>query len=144
MNKEITCHKNAPFVGVANDGKVEWKERQHGNYPSPYDHCSYCGSISPESLYTILSEGGRLERSDFKYGWPHKFYVHTKNGEMLKWYNIHFLDLDDTELFKKLADFISAQTAIEFVREGNDVKYAVHSLARGWSEDYTVSKEGTS
>jgi hypothetical protein len=73
-----------------------------GQYPGPYGYpfraCSYCGSIHPEDLWMLLT-GHRLlteaeqakygtryclltDRpevklggSDWKYGWPHKFYV---------------------------------------------------------------------
>jgi hypothetical protein len=48
--------------------------------------CSYCGSIHPKDLYRHLSgwpvgiqeslhASGPLGGSDWKYGWPHKFYV---------------------------------------------------------------------
>lgn len=38
--------------------------------------CSYCGSIHPEDLLKAIEGGARLGGSDWKYGWPHKFYVH--------------------------------------------------------------------
>lgn len=48
-------------------------------YPDPYQEtfrtCSYCGSIHPEDLVKVLAEGATLGGSDWKYGWPHKFYV---------------------------------------------------------------------
>lgn len=37
--------------------------------------CSYCGSMHPEDLVAALNAGARLGGSDWKYGWPHKFYV---------------------------------------------------------------------
>jgi hypothetical protein len=38
--------------------------------------CWYCGSIHPEDLYRYMrAHVVRLETTDLKYGWPHKFYV---------------------------------------------------------------------
>lgn len=37
--------------------------------------CSYCGSIHPEDLLNALRAGAKAGGSDWKYGWPHKFYV---------------------------------------------------------------------
>lgn len=37
--------------------------------------CSYCGSIHPGDLVKALEAGATLGGSDWKYGWPHKFYV---------------------------------------------------------------------
>lgn len=41
----------------------------------PNTTCSYCGSISPSELVAAIAAGAKLEPSDRKYGWPHKFYV---------------------------------------------------------------------
>jgi hypothetical protein len=43
--------------------------------PQVFRTCSYCGSIHPEDLLEALRAGARLSSSDWKYGWPHKFYV---------------------------------------------------------------------
>jgi hypothetical protein len=43
--------------------------------------CFYCGSIHPEDLLKALDAGGKLGGSDWKYGWPHKFYVDVPNPE---------------------------------------------------------------
>jgi hypothetical protein len=41
----------------------------------PYRTCGYCGSIHPEDLIAALAAGAELQGSDWKYGWPHKFYL---------------------------------------------------------------------
>ena len=41
----------------------------------PFRSCGYCGSIHPEDLTRALEAGATLGGSDWKYGWPHKFYV---------------------------------------------------------------------
>ena len=41
----------------------------------PFRRCSYCGSIHPEDLIQALENGAQLGGSDWKYGWPRKFYI---------------------------------------------------------------------
>ena len=42
----------------------------------PYVECSYCGSITVARFLAALQVAGtRYSGSDWKYGWPHKFYV---------------------------------------------------------------------
>ena len=44
--------------------------------------CPYCGSISLEKLIKLLqTPGTRFSGSDWKYGWPHKFYVDAVNTD---------------------------------------------------------------
>jgi hypothetical protein len=67
-----TCHGagKMPATGAA----FSWRERDGRR------HCSYCGSLHPEDLLAALDAGGTLGGSDWKYGWPHKFYVRIPNG----------------------------------------------------------------
>jgi len=38
--------------------------------------CSYCGSLSvADAIKAIETRGTRYSGSDWKYGWPHKFYL---------------------------------------------------------------------
>ncbi len=110
---EVKCHAGASFVSVLKEG-VAWTEKKHGNYPSPYNHCTYCGSIHFEDVKRVLAEGGRLGGADWK-GWPHKFYVYAKNGDMVKFYNDHLNDLPEDE-FKAFAGLLKVHTGIEFTR----------------------------
>ena len=70
------CHGDAPQFS---EGGVTWRPPMEGNHDSPYDYpfrtCSYCGSMHPEDLLRVVAAGARLGGSDWKYGWPHKFYV---------------------------------------------------------------------
>jgi hypothetical protein len=43
----------------------------------PFRSCSFCGSMHPEDLLTAIKAGATLGGSDWKYGWPHKFYVNA-------------------------------------------------------------------
>jgi hypothetical protein len=123
-NQSIACHKNAPFTNGA-DFTLEWTEKRHGNYPSPYSHCSYCGSIHFDDIRKVLAEGGKLGGSDWKYGYPHKFYVYPKDGSMLKFYTAHIQDLKDEE-FTEFAVLLKTYTGIEFSKDeqGNVMYHA--------------------
>jgi hypothetical protein len=42
--------------------------------------CNYCGSMDPVQLADLIEQGQAIMHgSDWKYGWPHKFYVDVKN-----------------------------------------------------------------
>lgn len=59
------------------NGHGAWREPQLQREPcgEPFRSCSYCGSIHPEDLIKLLKAGATLHGADWKYGWPHKFYV---------------------------------------------------------------------
>lgn len=46
--------------------------------PSPFQTCSFCGSIAPQDLYPFLLDppaAFQMHMADWKYGWPHKLYI---------------------------------------------------------------------
>lgn len=110
-----TCHE--PMGSVFRYGnEFAWRDPKpmegKGNEKHVIHHartCDYCGSIHPEDLMKI--EGLKLSLADFKYGWPHKFYIEegTLNGQPVwgKWYNAHLQDegMDD-ETFNALCDLL--------------------------------------
>lgn len=65
----ITCHNLNHFV-------PSWRE---GDYRFPWKACNYCGSMHQEFLLEALENGAKLDHTDWKYGWPHKFYVKIVN-----------------------------------------------------------------
>jgi hypothetical protein len=79
-----TCHSVDPVFRYANQDIVwrqfagsGWGEGEPKSHPDdPYRTCSYCGSMHPEDLLAALTQGARLGGSDWKYGFPHKFYVY--------------------------------------------------------------------
>lgn len=116
--------------------------------------CSYCGSMHPEDFLGFIAKGATLESADWKYGWPHKFYIYgianplagqkSKIGEKSdgttrediwgvasptlsgKFYSEHLLDLaSDSTVFAEIAANIQTQTGIRFVHNGNGLKYSV-------------------
>ena len=54
--------------------KEGWKDREG------FKCCGYCGSMDPVELAELVKAGkATLHGSDWKYGWPHKFYVEVEN-----------------------------------------------------------------
>jgi hypothetical protein len=79
----MLAHKGEPFAarfeeptfkisGVRHDigeGKEEFE-------PDIWPSCSYCGSFTVEDTLKFLQTSGvHYSGSDWKYGWPHKFYI---------------------------------------------------------------------
>lgn len=61
---------------------MEWREpepspRKDGSAGRPFRTCSYCGCMHPADLLAAIKAGATLGGSDWKYGWPHKFYVYS-------------------------------------------------------------------
>jgi hypothetical protein len=80
-----TCHgDHAPFAPDV----TTWQVRSDG-----LRHCNYCGSLHPEDLVALVAKGATIHGSDWKYGWPHKFYIEgTGQPGAMKWYNDHVGD----------------------------------------------------
>jgi hypothetical protein len=139
-----TCHAGHEAEWRKRDGVlstsfrhiVSWLQKDPQPYSYPFRTCSYCGSIHPEDLFGFLQQGAELFGADWKYGWPHKFYVEripnplagktvqigarsypgsTKTEAIMgkappftpaKWYNRHLLDQGYSE--DALAALLSA------------------------------------
>ncbi len=115
-----TCHHVNPVFKIA--GHTEWRPpRLRESKDADWNHilfeartCSYCGSIHPEDLLRFLEQAGHtLGGADWKYGWPHKFYL--QGGAFGKWYNNHLLDEGfDDEARASLITAIYIKSGIEF------------------------------
>jgi|ERR1700687_324385 len=79
MTDEIKCHGDVSQGGVFKFGSPTWETREGEPYIDGFRHCSYCGSLHPEDLIAALKAGATMHGSDWKYGWPHKFYVTVPN-----------------------------------------------------------------
>lgn len=103
--------------------EAEFEKREDG-----YRHCSFCGSLHPEDLAKLLNEGkAELHGSDWKYGWPHKFYVDIVDSETgetsyAKFYNNH-LGLLDKKTFKKVTPIINKLSGIKFELKEDGLYY---------------------
>lgn len=114
-----TCHDN-DLSPVFKTMAPEWRTREGG----PHRRCSYCGSLHPEDLMKVLGEGARLGGADWKYGWPHKFYVYH-GTEHLKWYNEHITDVGyDDEARGALLGVLEASGIKFFIDEGGRLAYS--------------------
>lgn len=127
------------------------REYDGGTQKEEHRTCSYCGSINPEDLISMLESGkATLHGADWKYGWPHKFYIKYQNpiagqdcrigirylggGQQqeirgpasklghAKWYNKHLLDLSD-EMFEKISRLLYQATNIKFLKDEKGIKY---------------------
>lgn len=71
------CHKGDQILTGFEHAWREPRKPDGDNdpYEETYRSCAYCGSMHPQDLFTALQDGAKVEGSDWKYGWPHKFYV---------------------------------------------------------------------
>ena len=83
-----------------------------------FKHCPYCGSLDPIELTGLIKEGKAvMSGSDWKYGWPHKFYVDIIKDKIVetdkvetiyaKFYSEHLNFVPDEsieEVFKVISD----------------------------------------
>jgi hypothetical protein len=112
----IQCHGETP--SVFKYGQPTWSEPREG---TDFRTCSYCGCIHPDDLIRVVAEGKVMGGSDWKYGWPHKFYITAKDFHA-KWYNVHLEDLEG-EQFDKVVALLKEKTQIEFKRDEKGIKY---------------------
>lgn len=139
----IRCHDRDGFAsiglkhhcgenGAATPGMHWCKPDEH----RPFRHCSYCGSMHPFDLIELLEASKiKLSGSDWKYGWPHKFYIDGLGGLKLwgKWYNKHLYDLDG-ELFAKLAKLLDTHTNILFEPKDSNGKFSYLAPYAGYQK----------
>lgn len=117
-----TCHDTDWQAGRF---QTPWGWEKRGDYHA----CSYCGSAHPASLLRMLDEGARLGGSDWKYGWPHKFYITHPNIPKasvgpIKWYNEHILDEGFApETLAGLLEKLKARGGVEFRLEEGVLSY---------------------
>lgn len=72
-NRTNACIKN--HNPVFKYAAAKWEVRDDG-----IEHCSWCGSLSPAEAIKFLKQNGtKFSGSDWKYGWPHKFYIEPVN-----------------------------------------------------------------
>lgn len=107
------CHDND--TTAQRFGETKWRERDG------HRHCSYCGSLHPEDLLNVLNAGASLGGADWKYGWPHKFYIRQDKFNA-KWYNEHLLDLAP-ETQTMIIELLELHAGIKFTVTGQDIGY---------------------
>lgn len=102
----------------------------------PQRTCSFCGSLPPEETEQLLRRPSvTASGSDWKYGWPHKFYVVDETGRHWKFYSEHLTVAPNFEgLSEALADVLQ-------IRFGYDVMGRLNYWAPS-SGFQTVIKDG--
>lgn len=93
--EEKAKHKEQVLSGRTNAHGHSWRSD---------DTCSYCGSMTTAKTIELLkTPGTNYSGADWKYGWPHKFYLGNK-----KFYNEHLLDASPEEFaeFNKISEVL--------------------------------------
>lgn len=99
--------------------------------------CGYCGSLSPKDALNRLKDPTcNASGSDWKYGWPHKFYIHV-GKHFGKFYSMHLYDAD-TETFNRLTEILETKLGILFFIDEKGMKYsAPYKGFQTWFPDTT-------
>jgi hypothetical protein len=77
---QLEGRREQQWLGERGQLKGEWVDHPLGHtmpYAYPFRTCGYCGSMHPDDLlgFLVPPRGVLLNEADWKYGWPHKFYV---------------------------------------------------------------------
>lgn len=106
------CHVGETMIP---DFELKWHNVSEND---SHRHCNYCGSLHPADLLQAVAQGARISGADWKYGWPHKFYVEGGGVRFGKWYNVHLKELSP-EMFEKVSNMLERKTGIKFeMRDG--------------------------
>lgn len=128
-----TCHESSSIFKIEG---VSWREPKAKEDGSNWNHaihhcrtCSYCGSVHPEDLIKLIEGGATLGGADWKYGWPHKFYIENAvdaEGKVFtgKWYNAHLTDEGfDEEVLQKLLGLLSEHSGITWLKDEKGIGF---------------------
>lgn len=111
----------------------EWAAREDGE-----EYCSFCGSMTVERAIELLrTEGTHYSGSDWKYGWPHKFYIHPIGGHG-KFYTAHLKDCSK-ELLEEFSELSGDLLGIYFDIDDKGLLY--RALSTGF-QTWGVVGEG--
>lgn len=100
LEKSHEPHPGTPWIW--RDPDTRW----------PLHTCSFCGSVTPEDAERLLlREKATASGSDWKYGWPHKFYIGDIDGQRWKFYSEH---LTTASNFESLSSALEAILHIGF------------------------------
>lgn len=80
----------------AHDGReFTFRPRTEDRHPT----CSYCGSVTVATAIQLLqTPGTQYSGADWKYGYPHKFYLTAPDGQHYKFYTVHLQDSTPEEV----------------------------------------------
>lgn len=97
--------------------------------------CSFCGGVHPSDFVFLMGRAGTgYSGSDWKYGWPHKFYITVPGRAMMKFYTKHL----------KEANIPTFESANRLSRRYFDVEFARVDGTLGWAASYhNIQLSGT-
>lgn len=75
--------------------------------------CSFCGSVRANLVAEWLENGNDASGSDWKRGWPHKFYATDNDEKRWKFYSEHLTELGP-DTFAQVSKAILDALRIEF------------------------------
>lgn len=90
--------------------------------------CSYCGSIHPnQALFRLSTPGHSVSGADWKYGWPHKFYLDPLPGSdqklgATKFYNDHLMDADQS-VFEQISNLSERLLGIKWDKHEGQLRW---------------------
>lgn len=89
-------------------------------------HCDYCGSIDAATAVAALYKNGtEYSGSDWKYGWPHKFYIvlATESGRTnVKFYATHLCEASEDllEMWNRVSE---TTTGVKYTHSEEGLRY---------------------
>jgi hypothetical protein len=91
--------------------------------------CDYCGSMEPVELAELIEAGkATMGGSDWKYGWPHKFYVDVVNPHPEK------------QVVKSVSSVGTDKQETEYGPQGPTLYFKFYSNHLGLLDDETFAK----
>lgn len=116
MKVDERVHGDVSQGGIFKFGAPEYKKWDG------YLTCSYCGSMHPKVALEFLKKDVPSSGSDWKYGYPHKFYIRGQENGGGKFYSNHLYDADE-EILKELTDQLASKLGIRFEIDEKGLKY---------------------
>lgn len=130
---------NGPFKYPTSCADSQFSQRNG----EPRLRCDYCGSLTVEDVLTLLkTPGTKFSGSDWKYGYPHKFYL-FEGSHQAKFYTKHLTQATDEQLIE--FDSLSRKTwGIAWKRGEHGAAYLAPSTTclYGWQLDGSIGPNG--
>lgn len=139
---DIKCHANQQHIkGFEQDvwiivGRNGLKDNNKPDGTAePFRRCSYCGSMHPLDMLKFAYDSKLMDMtgSDWKYGWPHKFYLNVPNPDAGKMVNVGSYHGGADSLHKTETEMMAAHPGLTNWRKSN----------HGWKAD-RIAPDGPS
>lgn len=118
----ITVHEGEGFASPEN---LHWRP---GYEDAPYRYCGYCGSLHPEDF--AVAPASKIDRTDMKYGWPHKVYIELTNPDPDRLYCMSSTSVANERLRPWTALSDEEKAAVQSSRANSDTPWEPDHLGR--------------